>query len=307
MRISVIIPVYNVVVYLEKCLDSIISQTYEDIEILLIDDGSDDGSSEKCDEYASRDTRIKVIHTEHSGLSCARNTGIIASTAPYIMFLDADDWVDDRFCAIALHAAETNDADMVLFRKVIIDEKGRRTDDKISLPVGVISETEALKYNLGYSCAVWTGLYKRELFSEICFPEGKYYEDIGTTYRLIHKAEKICYDDHILYYYRKGRKGSITTDPCTRDTDLYEMTVRRFNDLFEWGYGKLLLNEALVIRIWFGYKGLGNRNMLRVFRYMLKHPPKDIPPKRKAMLAVYRVSPVLFDLLCEITGKRRRR
>ena len=306
-KISVIIPVYNVEEYLKACLDSIVSQVYKDIEILLIDDGSDDGSSDICDEYELKDRRIRVIHTEHVGLSCARNIGISASEATYIMFLDADDWVSEWFCYIALRCAEVNNADIVLFKSAVIDEKGRRVVNKVNINSGIISEIEALKFNLEYTCAVWAGLYKRELFTEIRFPEGKYCEDLGVTHRLIHLAERICYDEHTLYWHRKGRKGSITTEPCTRNTDLYEMRMRRFNDLLKWGYEKLLLNQAVTMMIMFGYKNRNDKNVLRIFKSLVNDPPKDIMFKRKALLVIYRFSPSLFDLLCIVTGRRHRR
>lgn len=97
-KVSVIVPVYNVEPYLRQCLDSIVSQTLKDIEIILIDDGSTDGSGEICDEYKREDHRIRVIHKVNEGLSAARNDGIDASTAPYIMFVDGDDWVEPEFC-----------------------------------------------------------------------------------------------------------------------------------------------------------------------------------------------------------------
>ena len=99
-KISIIVPVYNVEPYLPKCIDSLISQTMEEIEIILVDDGSTDRSGKICDAYAEADDRIRVIHTQNHGLSCARNEGIDASTATYIMFVDGDDWVERRFCEI---------------------------------------------------------------------------------------------------------------------------------------------------------------------------------------------------------------
>ena len=114
-HVSVIVPVYNVEEYLRKCIDSIVAQTLKDIEIILVDDGSTDGSGTICDEYASQDKRVRVVHKINGGLSSARNTGIEAASAPFLMFIDSDDWVEPNFCEKPYLAAKNNNADLVLF------------------------------------------------------------------------------------------------------------------------------------------------------------------------------------------------
>ena len=124
-EISILVPVFNVEPYLEKCLKSLLAQTFQDIEIILVDDGSTDGSGEICDRFATTDERIHVIHKPNEGLSCARNIGISASTAPYIMFADSDDWVEPDFCQSPYRAAVDNNADLVLFSFTLVPADGR--------------------------------------------------------------------------------------------------------------------------------------------------------------------------------------
>jgi glycosyltransferase involved in cell wall biosynthesis len=117
-KISVIIPVYNVRQYLDQCLNSLAEQTYKNLEIILVDDGSTDGSSEICDSYSEKDERFKVIHQNNAGVSSARNAGLNAVSGEWIMFMDADDWIENDTCEAALNCAVRNDADTVLFNMI---------------------------------------------------------------------------------------------------------------------------------------------------------------------------------------------
>ena len=123
-KVSVIVPIYNIKQYLPRCIDSIRNQTLKDIEIILIDDGSTDGSSEICDQYAAVDPRVRVLHKENEGLSAARNDGIQMARADYIMFVDGDDWVEPEFCELPYRAAVGNNVDAVSFLHVTVSENG---------------------------------------------------------------------------------------------------------------------------------------------------------------------------------------
>ena len=124
-KVSIIVPVFNLQDYLGRCLDSILAQTMNETEILIIDDGSTDDSGKIADQYAEKDSRITVIHKRNGGLSEARNTGVDAASADYIMFVDSDDWVDPLFCEMPYQAAIRNDADLVYFMHNCIDQKGK--------------------------------------------------------------------------------------------------------------------------------------------------------------------------------------
>ena len=211
IKVSVIVPVYKVERYLSACLDSLLAQSMQEIEVLLIDDGSPDQCGRICDEYASRDSRFRVFHTDNRGLSAARNFGIEKAQGDYLMFVDSDDWVSPSFCQAAYNAAVENAADLVMFRhRIMKSDSCRGTIPYVHGSQGMKSQEEAidLLYR-GIGNMAWNKLYRKELFKDIKYPEGKLYEDIATTFKLIYEAPNIFYLDGILYYYRK-REGSIT-------------------------------------------------------------------------------------------------
>ena len=214
--VSVIVPVYKVEKYLVRCLDSLRGQSLHDIEIILIDDASPDSCGKTCEEYAAKDVRFKVIHhAENRGLSEARNTGIKHAIAEFLMFVDSDDYVHKDFCKLAYECAVQNTADLVLFECKVLkpSEIFVSCDDNNDFLSAVSkTRTEALELTYGGSVGAmaWNKLYRKRLFNDISYPPGFLYEDIGTTYKLILKADSIYYLDRILYYnYR--REGSLTT------------------------------------------------------------------------------------------------
>ena len=218
-KISIIVPIYKVEIYLRKCVDSIVNQTYKNIEILLIDDGSPDNCGIICDEYAKKDERIKVIHKKNGGLSDARNYGIEASSGDYIMFVDSDDYISKDMCEILLKKALENNADIVScnFKEIYIDnfeEEINKQSIKKSLEIYTNLEV-IYKYFFDYTIdinVVWNKLYKREIFFEnenIRFPKGKLHEDDYTVCKLYYYANKIVIINDVLYYYIR-RRDSIT-------------------------------------------------------------------------------------------------
>lgn len=306
-KISVVVPVYNVEKYLEQCLESIIHQTLEDIEIILVDDGSTDKSGEICDYYATQDKRIRVIHKPNEGLSCARNDGIDNSTANFIMFVDSDDWVEPDFCSCPYKEAVENDSDLVLFIHKRVD--GNKTSvARTKLKSGILSTEDALYYNTAVTNGCWIGLYRKSLFEKVRFPEGKYYEDVGATHRLIFFAKKKCLIQKCLYNRRICRYGSITTDPLTRDhPDLREMFTRKINDFQSWGFNNLAQLLAFSLLIIYGWKRSDQKYFVSVVNGIENPIPDIFSLKMKIMLGVYRVSPVVFDLICIMTGKRTKK
>ena len=211
--ISVIVPVYNVAAYLPRCIDSILAQTYANLEILLVDDGSTDDSGFICDEYAKKDTRIRVLHKENGGLSSARNAGLDAAAGQYIGFVDSDDWIEPEMYSQMLALMEKNDAQMVCAGRYDVDsETGEKTvglcPDREELVSG---ETLAGRIFLWDHCdsSACDKLCRRELFDGIRYPEGKTSEDIPVTYRLALKAQRVVLCDKPFYNYFH-RSGSIS-------------------------------------------------------------------------------------------------
>lgn len=211
--ISVIVPVYKVEQYLSRCIDSIIHQTYQHLEIILVDDGSPDRCGEICDEYAKRDNRIKVIHKENGGLSDARNVALDAMTGDYVMFVDSDDWIDSETCESVLNQALKHQTDIVVFGLSGIDSSGKvsktvfRLKGEMSKSMGMRSLILNDKSIGNYVC---NKIFKSSLFEEVRFPKGYMYEDQGTTYKLFHNASSIFVVPVSFYNYYK-RSDSITT------------------------------------------------------------------------------------------------
>ena len=209
--ISVIIPIYKVEEYIHKCIDSVISQTYTNLEIILVDDGSPDRCGEICDEYARVDNRIKVIHKENGGLSDARNVGIEFATGSYITLLDSDDWIENKYIEKLYELLKVKKADISVCNFVkTYNENISKVEDKVF--IHEFSNIEALeeltgKYYLQMVVA-WGKLYKKELFENIRYPLGKTHEDEFTTHKLLYKASKIVFTTEPLLYYRQ-RKDSI--------------------------------------------------------------------------------------------------
>lgn len=204
--ISIIVPVYNVEPYLRKCLDSIVGQTYLDLEILLIDDGSTDYSGKICEEYAELDERIKFFHTENQGLSAARNLGLDYAKGEYIGFVDSDDWIESDMYEVLLKRAEETEADVA--ECGIFVEHPERTEI-IARQNKVIDGKEALARLLSNSLlsAIWNRLWKRECFASIHFPENRVYEDIATTYRVFCDINCVCIVSEEKYHWLQREKS----------------------------------------------------------------------------------------------------
>lgn len=217
--ISVIIPIYKVEPYLEHCIDSVLKQTYTDLEIILVNDGSPDNCPQICDEYAQKDARIKVIHKENGGLSDARNAGLDICTGDYIFFLDSDDWISKDCIQILEETAKANDYDIIVgnFRKVYQKSDIR---DNIHHPQHrELKPAQAIENLIGKNgltfTTAWGKLYKRYIWKDIRFPKGKLYEDAYVSHLLYARSRTIAFVDAPLYFYLQ-RSDSIlgqTKDP----------------------------------------------------------------------------------------------
>lgn len=210
--ISVIVPVYNVEKYLHKCLNSIINQTYTNLEIILVDDGSTDKSGMICDEYSELDTRIKVVHQENGGLSAARNTGLDIMNGDLVTFVDSDDWIDCNMINKLYDILLEYNAEIscISFHKVFEDGKKKRRDI-VNNKVIVYTGTEAIElllYKKYVDTSACGKLYRKQDFSNIRYPKGILFEDLATTYRIFYGKKRIAYSQDKLYYYFQ-RKNSI--------------------------------------------------------------------------------------------------
>lgn len=214
--ISIIVPIYNVEAYLAKCINSIISQTYGNLEIFLVDDGSPDRCGLICDEYAKQDARIKVIHKKNGGLSDARNVAIDVAKGEYITFVDSDDYVANDYVESLYKLIVENDAQMSITRCIPFFEGTtpvhiRQT--KITKVFNTYNALISLFYQKDFDNAAWAKMYHCSLFkSDIRYPKGWLYEDLPTTYKLMMLCNKIAFSSYENYYYLL-RKDSIEGAP----------------------------------------------------------------------------------------------
>lgn len=210
--ISVIIPVYKVEEYLGRCVNSILEQLYNNLEIILVDDGSPDNCGRICDEYAKKDDRVKVIHKKNGGLSDARNVGINEATGKYLVFVDSDDYVTNDYISYLYNIMKGSDSDIGICKvKVVNDGNEKSVNNKKSdIKKYTVKEAfENLLYDEGIEVAAYGKIYPRNYFSDIEFPVGQKYEDVAIIYKLFEKANLIAYGDKECYYYFR-RLGSIS-------------------------------------------------------------------------------------------------
>ncbi len=212
--ISVIVPVYKVEPYLHQCLDSILNQTYRDLEILLIDDGSPDRCGEICEEHAKKDSRIRVFHTENKGLSAARNLGLREAKGEYIGFVDSDDWLEpDMYEVLLRRLVETG----TNISACGVRREYRKTSFQYSVSNSVYTGPEAIRTLIcDLSNGVWNKLYEKTCWTDIRFPENHIYEEIATLYKVVLNANTLSCVPAPLYHYRM-REGSIVHTPSTNN------------------------------------------------------------------------------------------
>lgn len=258
--ITLIIPVYNVILYLRQCLDSVVAQTYPNLEILIVDDGSTDGSGAVCDAYALRDERITVFHTENGGLSAARNYALDRTHGAYIAFLDSDDWMDADTLERMMSASLSYDADIVTCRHSSVwktHEEFPHTQDSCLNVLEGNAIQEVLPSMNYVGNVAWNKLYRAELFSEIRFPCGRVYEDIATTYQVAALSERIINLPDVLIHYRI-RKSSISRSRSMKNlTDHWWAHQKRYQDLREKcpAQSGILVRNCVfaAVRFWFWY------------------------------------------------------
>lgn len=212
-KISIVVPVYNVEKYLNKCISSILEQSFIDFELILVDDGSNDNSGKICNQYKGKDSRIRVIHQENSGLSAARNIGIETSQGIYITFIDSDDFIHPKMLEVLYNNILENKADISTCEYHIVCEGAEVSKgfgkNNITLYNNIEGVKKIVEKSLASMIVACCKLYRRELFYDIRYPAGKYHEDEFVTYKLLYKSSKIVATDAKLYYYVQ-RSNSIT-------------------------------------------------------------------------------------------------
>lgn len=214
-KISIIVPIYKVEKYLNRCIDSILNQSYKNIEVILVNDGSPDKCGEICDEYLLKDNRIIVIHKANGGLSSARNSGLDIATGDYIGFVDSDDWIEPRMYETLIENAIKYNAQISVGGVIdLLVECNKYIPTKSTfngnIDVQCLNKEQAMKKFFLESWSAWDKIYKREVHEKIRFPEGEINEDEAIAMQILDNCEKIVYTNEVFYNYIK-RSDSITT------------------------------------------------------------------------------------------------
>ncbi len=245
--ISVIVPVYMVEPYLDRCVQSIINQTYTDLEIILVDDGSEDNCPSMCDHWAQIDNRVKVIHKKNGGLSDARNAGMAIAKGEYIAFIDSDDWVDKSFIYYLYEGIQNTGADLAA-----CDVCEAKSEESI---LEIIEEPKITKHSsfdaiydltkgTRFRAVAWNKLYKSSILNSESYPLKRFHEDEFLTYRIYDKCKVLAYVDAPLYYYYQ-RGGSIMSTRSDKHIDILEAYLER-QSFFKKKYPQLYLEDKLL-------------------------------------------------------------
>ena len=315
--ISIIVPVYKVEQYLEECVCSLLGQTYKNLEILLIDDGSPDNCPAICDKFAAEDARIKVIHKPNGGLADARNTGLGAATGEYISFVDSDDWITENMYTEMFNMMETNSAlDIVCCAAARVrDGKDISSCFSYYKTGTVISGKEVTKEILldHIGSQVVKGLYKKICWENVRFPLGRLYEDIPTTYKAFLKARLVGFIDKPFYKYRLNDESISTTPNPIKSYHIYlgfkshyECAAKHFPEIAN----SCCSNTAqYAISTYFHYCSEKRKDLEftldDILSFIDQHKKiikkgKNIPRSRRVALKIYYFSNTGFKLLCRI-------
>lgn len=320
--ISVIVPIYKVEQYLAKCIESILAQTYRDIEVILVDDGSPDNCGAICDEYSRKDDRIRVLHKENGGLSAARNAGIDVACGAYIAFIDSDDYIAPKMIETLYGLIKRDSSDMAICNFSYVDESGKRIDKlNAETPIKneVISRKNLLEKLINdkswYYVVAVNKLYKKEIFTSIRFPIKKLHEDEFVIHHIIDMCEKISCIATSLYYYVQ-RTGSIMNKPYSiKRLDIIEAYIDRVSFFLEHGSiycaektSYFILGNLKNARRNLDFKSRESKKryyqLLGIFKKIyFKKVFKKISLKSKAHLSVFCISPLAYEMCLIVYAK----
>lgn len=319
--VTVIIPVYNVEKYIEKCLNSVMNQTYRDLEILVIDDGSTDQSGIICDTIAQKDGRIRVIHQRNGGLSAARNAGLDHATGEFVMFIDGDDYIHSKMAETLLRSIREYDADIAVGKYAYVEE-----NEDIDIYSELVENEKLRKINGKCCCKELYGdnptetiimcnkMFRIELFANVRFPLGKLHEDEFVIYKLLYNSSWVVYTGVVLYYYLQ-RSNSIMLNQNYGEGHLSILEMQEGAITFFMDHGEEELVHTAVLRAF----GLGRmlyykydmakrkdlqKNVLKQYRTLTKKYINSAGEdwSSKIILVSFGYSPRLFTALTQFKG-----
>ncbi len=328
--VSLIIPVYKVEKYLNKCVESVVNQTYKNLEIILVDDGSPDNCPNMCEAWAKKDSRIKVIHRKNGGLSAARNSGIEVAKGEYFCFVDSDDYVAKDYVKSLYESLKSNNADMAICEVTEVNEKYNVIDDKKTrerLTNCVKTGLELLDLILPaktYAYVVaWNKLYKRELFNNLRYAEGKIHEDEFIIHRLFARCNRVAIIDKPLYYYLKRGDSIIGIGFNIKRINALEAFEDRISLCKEIHQPKLAIKALYMLLTTVAYytelmtrsTNIDSNTKLKYKykfkklykKYLIEILKSDVFSfKQKLSVSLYGISPALYKCYIKIARLRRR-
>lgn len=318
--ISVVVPIYNVEKYIENCIKSIINQTYDNLEIILVDDGSKDNCGKICDEYATKDNRIKVMHKENGGLSDARNCGLEISNGKYVIFIDSDDWIEKNMIELLYSNIIKANADISICEFVEEDEQGKVVSQKIYDNETVVFDSEGAIKDLIIQKTLtnhaWNKLYSKKIFNNVRYPKGQLMEDISTTYKLFENSKKIIYQNTALYHYLQ-RSKSILGNITRRRIDDQDKAINERNEYLQNKYPQLIkeieidnlknVKTLYYLAIIGNYKDMYNSNKYKeyykVAKEYYKKNQENIDDKDKLSLKLFYTNKELYKIYVKLKTK----
>lgn len=276
-KISVIIPVYNVADYLPQCLDSVLNQDHEDLEVIVIDDGSTDSSGTICDQYATKDSRVRVIHQPNAGAAAAKNAGLRVATGEYLSFVDSDDYLEPNVYGFMLRVLQENQADAAQFsfREVYVNRQEEKLLDMLC--PGMDSKTYLVRFTKDWSCPLlWNKLYRRHIFDGVFFEEGHKIDDEYFTYQGFLQERKVVFDTKVVYNYRRRRSSVMASSAAAKQRvlDCMDSIVKR---------------RQTVIKVYPELKAAFDENYLDALCYLSTNPActPDVIDYLKSHLKAY--------------------
>lgn len=319
--ISIIVPVYKVEKYLSKCIDSILNQTFQEFELILVDDGSPDNCGRICDEYASRDSRIRVIHQENKGISAARNAGLDIAKGEYIAFVDSDDWLEIDTYEFLINNIVKSNADIAScgLRNCYENDSSIENYDAGLVKNIVLSKDQCFEMifskNDMITVYAWNKLYKAEVFSDLRYPEGKVYEDAFVILDILLRCNSMFITTKKLYNYRRHENSITGRRYCDEKKDRIVSTEKNYNifkkyypQYLEYAEANLCKNYYLLLgEMIMASDKVEPEDMKYIIRKLNDNiwfvlSSKEFTLKRKISALALRIHPKFFKLCVRIQG-----
>ena len=308
--ISIIVPIYKVEPYLDRCIQSIVAQTYDNLEIILVDDGSPDSCPAICDAWAKKDSRIRVIHKENGGLSDARNAGMAVATGKYVSFIDSDDHIAPEFIAKLYEAIVNTGAQIAECATDYVDEDGTVLRLRSAANTQQMGKLEALRRLVqedGVYQTVWNKLYRRDIMADIPFAVGKLNEDEFWTYQVLDRIEKLAVVPEPLYHYLQRGGSIIGTGYNLRRLDGLEGLFQRMQYLQKYEELACLTRQIFILECMWHYQsakthltGQERDQALQYIRQVMKSCP-SVPIGSLTGKLTHRVWYCMFRTMPELT------